>query len=361
MAALLVALTLALAFANGANDVGKGIATLVGSGTSRFGAAVLWGSLWTVAGGLAAAFAAQGLVATFSGKGILVSAYSAPAFLTAVALGAVAWLAVATATGLPVSTTHALTGGLCGAGVAAATLTGVSWRAVAQKTLLPLAVSPLLALAVVSLLAPLLAPVFRRVGGLCVCLERRDSALAGSAGAASALGRESLPSVAIVTGADCAAETLIRVRALDAVHWLSSGATSFFRGLNDAPKVLALGVAAAAALGVSPAGFYVLVAAAMGVGSAVAGFRVTETLARKVTRISPEQGLAANLATSLLVGLASRWALPVSTTHVSTGAILGAGRIRDVRWRTVRDLLLAWLVTLPVAAVLAGAVFRLIR
>lgn len=359
MEIVLIALTLGLSFANGANDVSKGIATLVGSGTSKFRSAVAWGSLWTVAGGLAAAFATQGLVATFSGKGILAAPPSGTAFLTAVAVGAVAWLVLATATGLPVSTTHALTGALCGAGIAAAGVTGVSWATVARRTLIPLAVSPLLALAVVTLLVPLLAPVFRRADGLCVCLERRDVLPQMAADAASVLASASLPSVAVIAGADCPSETLVRVRALDSVHWLSSGATSFFRGLNDTPKILALGVVAATESGVPSVRFYALVACVMGLGSFVAGLRVTETLAKKVTRISPDQGLAANLATSLLVGLASRWALPVSTTHVSTGAILGSGRWTDVRWKTVRDLLLAWIVTLPVAALLAGAVYRL--
>jgi PiT family inorganic phosphate transporter len=96
----------------------------------------------------------------------------------------------------------------------------------------------------------------------------------------------------------------------------------------------------------------------MGLGSLLAGRRVTETLAGKVTRISPDDGLAANLVTSALVGLASLVAAPVSTTHVSTGAIVGIGLHRhQVKWKLVRELLLAWLVTFPAGAVLAAGVY----
>lgn len=358
MAAVLVLLTLGLAFANGANDVSKGIATLVGSGTTKYHAAVIWGSVWTVAGGLVAAFASQGLVATFSGKGLLVSPPAGSAFLLSVACGAIAWLLFATATGLPVSTTHALTGALCGAGIAGAGLSGVAWAGVAKKAALPLALSPALSLALMLAFSPLVVPVFRRFHRFCVCLERRETLVAGVGATATA----SLPSVEVMAGSDCPPETLVRVSALDSLHWISAGTTSFFRGLNDTPKILALGLAAAAGWGLGGSSFYVAVALTMGLGSVLGGFRVTETLARKVTKISPDDGLLANLTTSALVSAASFWALPVSTTHVSSGAILGiaaGSKTAGIRWKTVGEMLLAWIVTLPVAALVAALAYRL--
>ncbi len=360
MSALLVSLTLFLAFANGANDVSKGIATLVGSGTTKYRAAVLWGAAWTVAGGVAAAFASQGLVATFSGKGLLANTPSGGSFLLAVAAGAIGWLLFANATGLPVSTTHALAGALCGAGIAAAGAGGVLWAGLAKKVALPLALSPVLSLAAMLALSPVVTPMLRRFHRFCVCVERHEPVPVAAAGAAAA---SSLPSVAVVTGSECPPEMLVRVRLLDSLHWVSSGATSFFRGLNDTPKILALGLAAAAALGVAPGGLYVAVALAMGAGSVVGGYRVTETLARKVTPISHDGGLLANLTTSAFVSAASFWSLPVSTTHVSTGAIIGIGVASGggaVRAKTVRDMLLAWAVTLPVAGLLAAMVFRML-
>jgi PiT family inorganic phosphate transporter len=164
-----------------------------------------------------------------------------------------------------------------------------------------------------------------------------------------------MPVVEVGSTQSCST-AVARVSAIDSLHWISSGATSFFRGLNDTPKILALGVAAALTAGIGQLPLYGLVALAMGAGSVVAGFRVTRTLAEKVTRISPSNGLAANLVTSVLVGAASRFALPVSTTHVSSGAIIGAGLShRDVHWKIVKEMLLAWLVTVPVSALLAAA------
>jgi PiT family inorganic phosphate transporter len=128
--------------------------------------------------------------------------------------------------------------------------------------------------------------------------------------------------------------------------------------MNDTPKILAIGAAAGASVGVGAHWLFLLAALAMGAGSFLAGRRVTETLAQKVTRIAPDDGFAANLVTSALVGLASFLTLPVSTTHVSSGAILGIGLHRkDVRWRVVRDIVLAWIVTLPVAGVIASVAY----
>lgn len=135
MGILLIALTLILAFVNGANDVSKGIATLVGSGVMRFRATVAWGTLWTTLGAVSAAFASQGLVAAFSGKGLLVQPTQDPRFLAAVSVGAILWVAFANATCLPVSTTHALTGALFGAGLFAAGAGGLNWAALVEKSL----------------------------------------------------------------------------------------------------------------------------------------------------------------------------------------------------------------------------------
>jgi len=358
MLALLLLLTLALAYANGANDASKGIATLVGAGVTDHRRAIAWGTLWTVAGGLCATLLTTGLVATFSGEGLLAGTATGPAFLTAVAGGAIGWLAIATRTGLPVSTTHALVGGLCGAGIAAAGADGVLWAAVGRKAALPLALSPVISLTLMTLLFPVIRLAFRRFEGYCVCLEQRPVALAAAPAGTVAIHSESL---AVVAGADCPPTVVSRVQVLDSLHWLSSGCTSFLRGLNDAPKILALGVTAAAADGVPLGGSYLLVAAAMGAGSYLAGARVTETLAGKVTHMTPGEGFAANLVTSILVAAASTVGLPVSTTHVSTSAIVGIGlHGRTVRWRTVRALLLGWVVTLPVAGLLAYLAYRLV-
>ena len=97
-------------------------------------------------------------------------------------------------------------------------------------------------------------------------------------------------------------------------------------------------------------------AVAMGLGSFFGGLRVTETLAEKVTRMDHVEGLSANLTTSSLVLISATLGLPVSTTHVSSSAIIGIGLLKGieaVRWTTVRDMVLAWVITLPAAAALA--------
>ena len=316
MIVALVALTIALAFANGANDVSKGIATLAGSGVSNMRAAIVWGSIWTVTGALVASIGQQALAATFSGKGLLRSPVDSPAFLLAVAIGAIGWLLVATVTAMPVSTTHALAGALCGVGIVSAR--GVMWKAVIVKIGLPLALSPLVSVTILLVIH-------------------------------GAMRRAPIPAVFRTQTSESGFTTV------DMLHWLFAGLTSFFRGLNDTPKIVALSAATA--------GIYPLVAVAMGLGGIIFGFRVTETLARRVTQIEPGEGFVANLVTSALVAAASQYALPVSTTHVSTGSIAGAGlaRGRELQWKTIRDVLLAWLVTLPVSALLGGAAFIALR
>ncbi len=113
---LVIVAMLAVGFFNGANDVSKAIATLVGSGVTRYRTAVVWGSVWTFAGAAFAAVAAQGLVAAFSGKGLLATTPDGSAFILSVALGALAWIWIATRTGMPVSTTHAITAAITGVG-----------------------------------------------------------------------------------------------------------------------------------------------------------------------------------------------------------------------------------------------------
>jgi len=363
LAAALVLLAGLLAYANGSNDISKSISTLVGAGVSNARAAVVWGSVWTVAGAVAAAFASQALVATFSGKGFLGAGRLPAAFPAAVAAGAICWVLFASRTGLPVSTTHAIAGALAGAGVAAQGAGVLHWDVLARKVALPLGLSPLLSIVVVAAVFPLLGRAARRADTYCVCVERRELAPAGAV-LTHASGSVAMGAM-LASGAECdtAPAVAARVSVLGAFHWISSALTAFARGLNDAPKIAALGLGAAAVFGIRGFAFYAALAAAMAAGSLLAGFRVVETLASKVTPMSPAEGFAANLVTTLLVGAASFVALPVSTTHVSTGAIVGIGIRRGpgfIHWKTVGEMAIAWLVTIPAAGLIAAAALFLI-
>ena len=146
-----------------------------------------------------------------------------------------------------------------------------------------------------------------------------------------------------------------RTRTLDTLHYLSTGAASFARGLNDTPKMAAL-------LFASP-GFdvrwgFLAVALMIAIGGLLDAERVAETLGKKVTGMNPGQGFAASLVTAGLVTTASFHSLPVSTTHVSVGSLLGIGvTTRQAHWRKVREILLAWVSTVPCGAVLAAIAY----
>jgi len=365
---LALLLVMALAYANGTNDVSKAIATLIGSGVTDYRTAILWGTIWTVAGAGLSALVADAMLKTFS-KGLIQPGIATPpALALAVLIGAMAWVLVASRTGLPVSTTHALTGALVGAGLMSIGSQGLMWPAVAGKIGLPLLLSPILALTVSFLIHPVLKHIAARWEGACLCVMPASRALVtidaqGNTRTllqASALGQ---PVVAVPAQCDRAGLQGLAV-GLDSVHWLSSGLASLARGANDTPKIMAmllLGSATASWPSVTAQlGTLAVVALAMGLGSYIGGFRVTEVLAEKVTRMDHVEGLSANLTTSSLVLVSATMGLPVSTTHVSSSAIIGIGLLkglRAVRWTTVRDMVLAWIVTLPAGALLAALAY----
>jgi PiT family inorganic phosphate transporter len=211
-------------------------------------------------------------------------------------------------------------------------------------------------------LFPALRYVFTPLNRRCACAEASSVPVAVTASLAGNIANQarSLGPILVVDHLEnCSARPKIMggIALGDGLHWLSSGLTSFARGLNDAPKIVAVGLMLAMALRLDSAFLFVVVALAMGLGSALAGQRVTKTLAERITAMSPVEGLSANLITSVLVTFASRWGIPVSTTHVSTGAITGIGLRRErgsVQWNTVWAMLQAWMITLPVSAGVAA-------
>jgi len=365
---LALLLVMALAYANGTNDVSKAIATLVGSGVTNYRTAILWGTIWTVAGAGLSAFVASAILKTFS-TGLIQPGITTPSALAlAILIGAMAWVLVASRTGVPVSTTHALTGALVGVGLVSLGSQGLAWPAIAGKIGLPLLLSPVLALTVSFLVHPVVRLVAERWEGTCLCLMPASRALVtidaqGNTRTllqTSALGQ---PVVAVPLQCDRAGLKGLTV-GLDSIHWLSSGLASLARGANDTPKIMAmllLGGATASLPSVTiQLGTLAAVALAMGLGSYIGGLRVTEVLAEKVTRMDHVEGLSANLTTSSLVLVSATMGLPVSTTHVSSSAIIGIGLLKGlkaVRWTTVRDMVLAWIVTLPAAGILAGLAY----
>ena len=311
---LVILLTLAallVAYATGANATFKGVASLLGSGTASYRVTLAWAVATGFAGSLMAMLLAGEMVKKFSGKGLVPDALIAqPSFVLAVALGAAGTVILASWLGFPVSTTHALTGALVGTGFMA-NVAGVDVSKLWEGFARPLLLSPVLAIAVSAMLY----------------LVLRSLKLAPDH----------------------------RTRTLDALHFLSAGTTGFARCLNDTPKMAALLLLAGPLSGSTG---MILIGIAMAIGGWISARRVAETLAHKITGMNPGEGFCANLATSLLVTTASVYALPVSTTHVSVGALLGIGiTTRKARWSTAIPVLLSWVITLPCAAALGALIY----
>jgi inorganic phosphate transporter, PiT family len=309
--ALLFCATLFLAYSNGANDNFKGVATLFGSKTVNYRIAILWATLTTCIGSALSVVWASELVKSFSGKGLVPDAIaSTNSFHLAVAASAGITVILATLIGFPISTTHGLTGALVGAGLVAIGLQ-VNFAVLGKLFVLPLLLSPVGAIA---------------LAGLTYWLARH-----------------------------------VRITAkplLTIAHFISAGIVSLARGLNDTPKIVAL---MWLGQGLSAQWNTVLVGAAIAIGGWLNSRRVAQTMSQEISLIDPEQGLSANVITGFLVILASRFGLPVSTTHVAVGSIFGVGVVSGMaNGRVFLKILLSWLLTLPIAALLSAVIYAAI-
>jgi PiT family inorganic phosphate transporter len=152
-------------------------------------------------------------------------------------------------------------------------------------------------------------------------------------------------------------------RVLGAAHWLTSGLACFARGLNDTPKIVAVGAFALVPAGWATWQILLVVTTAMAVGSIIGGLRVTEKLAKDVVKMSHREGFTANLTTATLVGLGAAAGLPMSTTHVSTGAIAGSAGtdVSRINGKTIGNFAIAWVITPPFAGAVAAITFLLLR
>lgn len=369
MAVFLLVVVLFLAYTNGANDNFKGVATLFGSRTTDYRKALWWATGTTLAGSCAAILLSGSLVHAFSGKGLVPDVLTTqPAFLLAVGLGAALTVLVATVTGLPISTTHAMTGALVGAGLVSAG--AVNLARLGHSFFLPLAVSPFVSFALTAVLYPALRGLRIWLGverEMCLCvdggavqpvaLQPDGSAVLRATGTVLTVGQLSQCVQRYhgrVFGIDCQ-------RVLDRLHYVSAGAVGFARGLNDSPKIVAL-LVAAKGLGLSLATGLSVVGVGMALGGLLSARRVALTMSKRITAMNHGQGFTANLVTAVLVLFASQWGLPVSTTHVSCGSLFGLGAVTGQgRWRTIRSILLSWLITLPMAAACALLIYRIIH
>jgi inorganic phosphate transporter, PiT family len=362
---LLFFATLFLAYSNGANDNFKGVATLFGSRTTNYKKAIAWATATTFAGSVFSVFLATTLVKSFSGKGLVPDAIAdTPEFHIAVALAAGITVILATVLGFPISTTHGLTGALLGAGLMAIG-TQVNFAALGKTFVLPLLLSPVVAILLGGLLYQAAHSGRSALGvekEMCLCVGQNGVGQNEPVLVNSSLQMVgTMTDIAVAPVEECQQRYVgafwgIKTQALvDALHFLSAGVVGFARGLNDTPKILSLMLIIQA---FSIQGGAIAVAMAMASGGLLNARKVAETMSKKITVLEPGQGLVANGITGMLVIAASRYGLPVSTTHVSVGSIFGVGLVsKSANANVFLQILLSWVLTLPIAAILSALLY----
>jgi PiT family inorganic phosphate transporter len=320
---IVVIVALGFDFTNGFHDTANAVATSVSTRALSPRIAVLMAAVLNLAG----AFATTAVAKTI-GQGIVDTNLIDNRALLAALFGAIAWNLLTWWLGLPSSSSHALIGGLVGAALAQAGSEGVQWHGLVHKVVLPALSSPVLGLLAAFALLIVLYWLFRRL----------------TPGHAN--------------------------RGFRAGQWVSGGWVAFTHGANDAQKtmgVIALAIfiwknqgSAANADFTIPTWVIVTSGLAIGLGTYAGGWRIMRTLGQRIYGIEPEQGFAAQVAGGTTLYWATRLGYPVSTTHVVSGSVLGAGATKNlsaVRWGVAGNIVVAWVLTLPAAALVAAALY----
>jgi inorganic phosphate transporter, PiT family len=313
-----IAFGLAFDFTNGFHDTANYVATWVGTRALSPRAAVLV----SAAANLAGAFVTTA-VATTVGKGIIDTGLATDQTVLAALFGAIAWNLLTWWSGLPSSSTHALIGGLVGAALVQSGSHGVAWHGIWEKVIVPGAASPVIGFAGGFVLLLLIYRLFHRL-------------TPGTAHRGFRLGQ------------------------------LASGTwVAFAHGANDAQKTMGV-IALALYTHGSISSFYipswVKVAAGLTIaaGTYVGGWRIVRTLGQRIYGMQPEHGFAAQIAAGSTLYAGTHFGFPISTTHVVSGSVMGAGATRHlsaVRWGVAGNIVAAWLLTLPGAGLVAAALY----
>lgn len=366
---VLIIATCFLAYANGANDNFKGVATLFGSGTSSYRTAISWATITAFAGSICSLFLAEKLLKNFSGKGLVPDAIAlSPEFLLAVSVGAGITVLVAALKGFPISTTHSLTGALVGAGLMAVGA-DINLAVLGTAFFIPLLVSPLIAIVLGAGVYFVFKAVRIQLGiskEFCLCVGQTETIVPiPQPDSCFAMTTVTSIETRLDSEQNCRQRytgTVWKINSqklLDNFHYLSAGLVCFARGLNDTPKIMAI-LMAAHALEMQTG--LLLVGCAIAIGGLLHSRNITETMGKKITTLNHGQGFSANLVTAFLVIFASQLGVPVSTTHVSVGSVFGIGAMtRKTDVSVVSHIALSWLLTLPIAAFFSACIYGLLR
>ena len=315
----LIAVALIFDFLNGLHDAANSIATIVSTRVLRPQYAVAWAAFFNFV-----AFLFFGLsVAQTIGTGIIDVKIVDPHVIFGALTGAIVWNLVTWWGGIPSSSSHALIGGLVGAGVAKAGTGVIVWKG----------------------------------------LGNTSAAIFLSPGIGFAL---SLVLMLIVSWLFVRARPHMVDRVFRIVQFFSASAYSLGHGGNDAQKTM--GIIAVLLYSQGYLGkefsvpFWVVLScqAAMGLGTLFGGWRIVRTMGSRITHLTPMQGVCAETGGSIMLFMATHLGIPVSTTHTITGCIIGVGaarRVRAVRWNVANSILVAWIITIPAAAAVGATCY----
>ena len=319
----LIFIALLFDFLNGLHDAANSIATIVSTRVLSPRYAVLWAAFFNFI-----AFLFFGLhVAETIGKGIVEASIIDPRVVFGALMGAIVWNVVTWIGGIPSSSSHALVGGLLGAGIAKAGSPGIVWAGV-LKTASGIVLSPAVGFTLAIVLVVIVTWTFARMSPYVV-------------------------------------DRYFRI-----FQFLSAALYSIGHGANDAQKTMGIIAVLLYSQGYLSGAFHVplwvILAAqsAMGLGTLFGGWRIVKTMGSKITRLTPMQGFCAETGGAITLFLATELGVPVSTTHTITGAIIGVGaarRVSAVRWGVARGILVAWIVTIPASALIAALFYGLAR
>ena len=316
---LVVGTALAFDFTNGFHDTANSVAPTIATGALKPRTAVAFSAVLNIVG----AFLSLKVAATIASS-IVDQTSVTLAIVFAGLAGAIAWNITTWFFGLPSSSSHALIGGVVGAMFASVGSAGVLWHGIAAKVFVPGIIAPLVALL---------------VAGLATVVSR-----------------------AATSRVDDGARTIgMRVGQIGA-----SGLQSIAHGTNDAQKTMGIITLALVANGSIAADAAVptwviwTCALAMALGTFIGGWRIIRTMGHGLTHIDPTQGFAAQMSSSVVLLTSSHLGLPLSTTYVATGSVVGTGvatRGRKVHWNVAGRVVAAWLITLPAAGLVGAAMF----
>lgn len=319
--AALIVIALLFDFLNGLHDAANSIATIVSTRVLRPQYAVLWAAFFNFI-----AFLFFGLhVAETLGTGIINSAIVTPQVVFAALMGAIVWNIVTWIAGIPSSSSHALVGGLLGAGLVKAGSGSIVWSGL-LKTAGAIVLSPLLGFILALFLVLAVSWIFVRQTPFAV-------------------------------------DSTFRV-----LQFASASLYSLGHGGNDAQKTMGIIAVLLYSQGLTGTTFHVPLwvvlacQSAMALGTLLGGWRIVHTMGSKITRLNPMQGFCAETGGAITLFAATWLGIPVSTTHTITGAIVGVGaarRVSAVRWGLAGNIVIAWVVTMPAAALVSAAFYGL--